>query len=250
MTSKSGCAVCDSLPPGDLIELDLLMSDPTRWPSTIWGIFRPPEGGLPPSYRRYGAIQMGNAYLKEQGYEFSKYQLTRHLRYDVPVLDTDPETLVARGLIAAGTPGSLRMGRSEPIDPLAYVKFYNRGITLGIQGLDLLSDRVAKMIAAHETDPVNNEPPSLALIKMLVDAGSKLAMSQASIKAAGKRFEGDDADENDAFRGASDISASMRGTRVRVIDGEQRPVSDEGLADRHRYNERAAQEGGAPIGGR
>jgi hypothetical protein len=75
-------------------------------------------------------------------------------------------------------------------------------------------------------------------------------MSQAAIRAAGKRFGEADEDENDSFRGGDDISNRIGSHRVRVIDGEQRPVRDRGLTDRTIYNERAAMEGSPRIGGK
>lgn len=243
---RQGCAVCNSLPPGDLVELDLIMSDPLRWPVTIWGMFKPPQGSLPISYRRMGAMRMGRGWLDEHGWsgQFSNGQLRTHLRYDVPVLSTDVDELIARGLVAQTTAANSRPGSSsDAIDPLAYIKLYNKGIELGLRGLDLLATRIEGMIARGDEVP-------LPLIKMITDAGIKLAQSQASIKAARRPFGNEDGDENDAFRGGDDISPKMGHHRVRTIAGERRPVVDEGMADRARYNERAAHEGSPRIGGR
>ena len=236
------CGVCDTLPPGDLIELDLILGDPLRWPKTIWNGFSPPAGGLPPTYRKYGAERMGDEWLKAHGYEISKMALMRHFERDVPLQVVDVDELVSRGLIALAKPSTNLAKVPEPIDPLQYITFYNEGIKIGIKALGLLSERVQALIDKGEEVP-------LPLIKMMMDAGLKLAGSQAAIKAAGKPF-GTVVDEDDAFRGGDDISPRFGSYRVREIDGEQRPVFDEGLPDRTRYNEQAEQEGGARIGGR
>jgi len=242
-TPAADCLVCKTLPPKELIELDLILSDPLRWPDTIWGMFAPPEGGLPASYRRFGAMQMGMAYFAEKGYTIAKSKLRHHLTYDVPVLNTDVSELVSRGLVASLPADHSRTALATPIDPLNYVRFYNKGIELGIQGLDLLTKRIQELIDHGDDIP-------LPLIKMMVEAGSKLAMSQASIRAAGRQFGGSDEEENESFRGADDIGAKFGEVRVRVIDGEQRPIVDRGHKDRQHYNERAAQEAMPPIGGR
>lgn len=240
----NGCVVCGTLPPGELVELDLILADPLRWPKTVWGRFSPPEGGLPASYRRFGAEAMGREWLMANGYDIPKGSLRKHIRYDVPVISVDVDELLARGLIGLtkdGPRGDRQL--TQPIDPLAYIRFYNAGIELGLQGLTLLNQRVQDLIDAKEEVP-------LPLVKMIVDAGMKLATSQAAIKASGKRFGDDEADENDAFRGGDDISPRFAGTRVRQIEGEARPVADEGPTDRKRYNERARMEGSPTLGGR
>lgn len=240
------CAICSTLPPGDLIELDLIMSDPLRWPVTIWGLFKPPEGGLPISYRRFGAMKMGAAWLAEHGWRdrFSNSQLRAHLRYDVPVLSTDVEELIARGLVGQTTAGNSRPGHtSDAIDPLGYIKLYNKGIELGIQSLELMQARVQALVDKGEEVP-------LPLLKMVMDAGLRLATSQAHIKSAGRRFGNEEQDENDAFMGGDEISPRLGHHRLRMIEGKIRPVVDEGMADRAAYNERAVMEGSPRIGGR
>lgn len=240
--SRSGCKVCDTLLPGDCIDLDLLLADPMRWPETVWQGFRPPEGGLPASYRRFGAMQMGVEWLHgHPEYSITKGALRSHLRYDVPVIDADPEALVARGLITRGDGPSTPKGLDQPIDPRAYIGLYNDGIRLGRQGLLLLEQRVNDLIAKKEDVPVS-------LIKMVLDAGLKLAMSQAQIVSRGHQFAGAE-EEDDAFR--PDESGPRFGDfRVRVIEGKARAVVDRGRADLADYNAKADEEGGIRIGGR
>ena len=237
--------VCTTLGTGELVELDLILADPLRWPVTVWGAFSPPEGGLPATYRKFGAQQMGREWLMAHGYDIPKPALVRHIDLDVPVLAVDVDELVQRGLIALSrndADGAERDKLAQPIDPLAFVKFYNAGITLGIRGLELLQQRVDDLVRLGEEVP-------LPLVKMIVDAGLKLATSQAAIKSSGKTWGDGPETENDGFRGGDDISPRFGSARVRQIDGVATPVFDEGPTDRKRYNERARQEGMPPIGG-
>lgn len=248
MTRKSGCIVCDTVAPGDLVELDMILADPTTWPSTVWNGFTPPPGQLPASYRRFGQQEMGIRFLEQHEYSITKPQLRHHIRYDVPVFEVNITELVERGVIAAADHRTAVPSKvlSEPIDPLAYVKFYNDGIRLGQHGLELLAQRVEKLTEEGVEVP-------MAVIKMLIDNGLKLASSQAAIRSAGKRMDGDADDELDAFRtGQQENQASPRigHHRVRKIAGESRPVVDQGPGDREDYNETARANGQQEIGGR
>lgn len=240
------CRICTTLAPAELIELDLILGDPLRWPVTVWKGFSPPEGGLPASYRRFGAENMGREWLLANGFDINKQTLRSHIRYDVPLQSVDVDELIQRGLISLAAPGPAGdTGQTigQPIDALAYITLYNEGIHLGIRAQGLIAARVDAIIKRGEEVP-------LALLKLMVEGGMKLAQSQAQIKAAGKPFGDDDPDEDDAFRGGDDISPRMGHSRIRTVDGEARPVADQGFADRQHYNDRAAQEGGDPIGGR
>jgi hypothetical protein len=233
------CRVCETLTPAHLVELDALLGDPMRWPSTLFEGFTPPTDGLPASYRQMGAKRLGIEWLKTHGYAITGRVLETHIRFDVPVQAVDVEELVRRGMVVLGHD---KRDTGDAIDPLRYIAFYNAGVNVGLRGLELLAKRIETMIEAKEEVP-------LPLLKMVVDLGAKLAMSQASIRAAGKPF-GDGGDEDDAFRAGEDASPRFNGVRVRQVDGVSRPVADEGKADRDHYNERMRHEGGAPIGGR
>jgi hypothetical protein len=243
------CWTCKNLLPGDLIALDNILADPLCWPKTVWKDMAPPEGGLPIKFRRYGAMQMGREFLLSRGYPYppnnvGTMRLYRHWKNHVPLLPVDVDALLTSGLIAPNKWNpvhALTQPTPEAIDPLAYISLYNKGIAAGIKALGLLSEKVEAFIARGEEVPT-------PLIKLMMDAGLKLAASQAAIKAAGKPF-GDAADEDDAFRGGGDVSPRFGSNRVRLIEGEQRPVFDEGRADREHYNEQAAQEGMPRIGG-
>lgn len=233
------CRVCERVDQFDLIELDTLMGDPSAWPASVWGnVFEKPSGDLPASYRRFGAVEMGLEWINQKGYTgVDRTAVRRHYRYDVPKIATTPSELVATGLIARG---NARTAVAK-LNPLAYLTYYNTGIEVGIEGLNLLHARI------EELKSRNLEVP-LALIKMALDAGLKLATSQAQIKAAGRPFGADD-DSDEGFRAGSDPEPSPRmgHHRIRVIDGEGRPVRDTGPADRAAYNERARQEGSPEL---
>lgn len=236
---KVSCAVCEALTPLQLAELDSLMADPTRWPVTVWGMFDPPKG-MPASYRRFGAMEMGTGFLRDNGHgDIPNRELRRHYRFDVPKIAVDPDDLVATGLIASTRDTSLIPDAA--IDPVAYLRYYAKGIEVGIEGLRLLADRVQDLQSRKQEVPI-------ALIKMMMENGTKLAMSQASIRAAGKSW-GSDENVEDAFRDASAPVPSPRfgDQRVRVIDGEARPIVDRGPADREHYSERARAEGGEGL---
>lgn len=233
----NACVVCDRLTPLQLAELDALMGDPSRWPSTVWGIFEPPKG-MPASYRRFGAMEMGAGFLRDNGYaDITRAALRRHYRFDVPKIAADPDDLVANGLIASSSAGPM----AEIVDPVAYLRYYAKGIEVGVTGLTLLQERVQKLRSDNQEVP-------LALIKMMMENGTKLAMSQAAIRAAGKSWGGDE-NVDDAFRSSSAPEPSQRfgDHRIRVIDGEARPIVDRGPADRARYTERARAEGGEGL---
>jgi hypothetical protein len=237
MPRRYRCVICETVDQIALIELDTLMGDPAAWPASVWGQFRPPAGNLPASYRRFGAIEMGMAWLEKHGFSVSRFDVRRHYRVDVPKIAIDPDNLVATGLIARGnTHVSV-----ETIDPLAYLQYYNTGIAVGVTGLKLIRDRIALLQETGAEVPI-------ALIKMAVEAGKALAMSQATIRASGRPW-GDEGDADEGFRAGSAPEASVRmgSIRIRTIEGEARPVVDKGPADRAAYSERAAQEGGEGL---
>jgi hypothetical protein len=234
------CPVC-RLPAADVVELDTLLSDPLRWPATVWGMFEPPKGALPASFRRFGQMQMGRSWLDAHGHEdISNPALRRHIRWDVPVVATDPHELMERGLIAS-TGQDQRIVPAEQLDPAAFMRYYNRGIGLGVDALERLDRMVTR--AEDAGDPV-----PLGVLVKLAEIGARLAVSQAQIKAAGKRLE--DAEDDDAFRlGATTDEGPGRigHIRIRRIDGKAIPVADEGPKDREHYNARAREEGGSRL---
>lgn len=233
------CVICDTLPVGDLLDLDMVMGDSASWPSTIWGIFPPPAGMIPASYMRFGAEKMGAIWLEDHGYTFAKNTIRSHFRFDVAVVAHDASDLVNRGLIdKAG-----RKPQVEQIDPTAFLKYFDRGIKLGNRALELLATRLAKMEQDDEDIPA-------ALLMKFADLAGKLATTQATLRARGLKM-GEENDEDEGFRAGSVEggipSGKFRHQRIRVVDGEARPVTDNGRGDRERYSKRSREEGGSGL---
>jgi hypothetical protein len=241
-SGRSTCPVCQTVDLVELTRLDLLAGDPTRWPRTLWkeNGWDPPTGLLPPKYRTWGQYAVTRDWLDRHGYEDLKDQSVRtHLKH-VPKVARSPQALANAGLIE-GEPIDVSTGKL--IDPNAYLAYYAAGVRVGIKGLELLEKRIKKIEASGEDVPLD-------LIRTMVDAGSKLATSQAQIRSRGVKM-GDDADD-DAFRRAASPEPDgevtrIRNHRIRTIDGEARPVTDTGRGDRADYNERAAREGLAGL---
>lgn len=236
---RGTCPVCRSVDIVELTRLDLLAGDPARWPRTIWKEtgWDPPKGLLPPQYRTWGQFSVTRDWLDRHGYEDLKDQSVRtHLRH-VPKIARTPADLTHTGLVE-GEPAP-DMPNARMVDPNAYLAYYAAGVRVGIRGLELLEKRIKAIEERGEEVPLD-------LIRTMVEAGGKLATSQAQIRSRGAKM-GDDIDD-DAFRRAAspepDGNAPRIGhLRIRTIDGEARPVSDEGPGDRADYNERAAKEG-------
>lgn len=229
------CAICDRLPPADLLELDTLLGDPALWPSTIWAFFSPPEGGLPASYRRFGAVRVGREWLDTHGWEgISNHILRKHFKQDVVHVARDPMELVELGIIQKSKPQYNRIPVNPSLDAGAVIRYFNAGVQMGEAALKLLATRINAAI----DDGVEPDPKT---VMRLADLGSKLAVAQAQLVARGAKF-GQDEDEDDAFRG-SEAGERIGHHRARVIEGETRMVKDSGPADREQYNQRAREEG-------
>lgn len=236
----SPCPVCDQLEPRARRDLDLLMGDPARWPSSVWGVFDAPNGPeVPPKMREWGAVEVGQAWLAEHGYiDVGKTGVREHYERHVPLVPTTPEQLLAAGILASG--GSEEEA-AHIVDPLAYLRYYMKGLEVGQKGLELLLTYVDTRQKAKQEVPVG-------LIKMMVDVGAKLAVSQAQIKAREKsQPQIDDSDED--FRGGDRgiPSPRMGHHRIRDVGGERQPIHDEGPKDRATYNARAAKEGSPSL---
>lgn len=240
------CGVCRKVADVDLVRLDLLAGDPARWPRTIWqdaglpgkGGWEPPKGLLPPRYRSWGQFKVASDWLARNGYEdLTENQIRGHLKH-IPMVARRPVELAETGLVA-GRP----VPTPRPVDPNAYLAYYAKGVAAGIRGLELLERRIARLEERGEEVPLD-------LIKMMVDAGAKLATSQAQIRSRGVKMHEDN--DDDAFRRAASPEPEGEATRVghvriRTVGGETRPIMDEGRADRTAYNERARKEGNPEI---
>lgn len=231
------CGICDTLPPSSLMELDALLGDPAAWPSSVWGLFDPPKGGLPASYRRFGAQRVGREWLDRHGWDgITTGTLRRHIRYDVAHVTRDVAELVTVGIIST-TRTQTRIPTTPTIDAGAFISYFNAGVQMGAAAQRLLAERInAAIDAGDEPDP--------KLVMKLADMGASFAKTQATLVAKGLKF-GEDESEDEAFRGSEDDlpSPRMGHQRVRTVNGERQVVRDEGPKDRERYNKRAREEG-------
>jgi hypothetical protein len=186
--------------------------------------------------REWGALEVGVAWLNENGWgDLNKAHVRNHYERHVTLIPQDPA--------AAGAAAEGKAPPDPAIDPLAYLRFYMKGIDIGRRGLELLEQHIDRML---EKNPKAEIP--LPLIKMMVDAGAKLAVSQAQIRSREKSIPDELGDEDEGFRGGADKPGPRIGhTRIRQIDGVATPVHDEGPADRATYNARADQEGGTRL---
>jgi hypothetical protein len=240
---EQSCSVCTRLSPVQLLELDSIIGDPACWPVTIWGMFEPPKGGLPASYRRFGAVRMGRQWLDANDYrDITDGRLRMHIRYDVVHVARDPSELVTAGIIARSTALHTRIPTAPALDASAFIRYFNSGIQMGEAAQRLLAERINMAIEAGEI-------PDAKLVMKLADMGAAFARTQASLMAKGMKF-GQDEDDDDAFRGSEETLPGPRigHNRVRVVDGERRPVLDQGPADRERHRRRAEQEGSEGLG--
>lgn len=239
MARPAPCPVCDQIDVAPRRELNLLMGDPTRWPSSVWGVFDAPNGPeVPEKMREWGAIEVGLEYIRihELG-DFSKADVRLHYERHVPLVPTSPDELLAAGIIAAG--GDPANPPDSAIDPMAYLRYYLKGLQVGQKGLELLVAHVEQLQKSKREVP-------LALIKLMLDTGSKLAVSQATIRARQKsQPELEPEDEEDAFRarGGEAPGPRMGHGRIRETEAGRRFVHDEGPKDRAAFNARSRQEG-------
>jgi len=234
---KLTCDVCNKLSPMQLLELDTVIGDPAGWPVTIWALFEPPTGGLPASYRRFGAQRMGREWLDKHGYaSITDGRLRTHIRFDVAHIAHNVSDLVKLGLIRK-TNTQTRIPTNSTIDGAAFIRYFNSGIQMGEAAQRLLAERINAAIES-------GEEADTRLVMKLADMGAAFARTQATLMAKGLKF-GQDANDDDAFRGAPEDLPSPRigHNRIRTIDGERRPVLDQGPADRERHRKRAEQEG-------
>lgn len=237
MTARNRCAVCMKLAAADLLELDMLLADRSRWPAALFEGWKLPEGSLPATMRAWGATEVGLNWLAEHGHaDFKRPQVQRHYELHVPILPESPDDVVARGMADAGNGNQQR--QVVPTNPSTYRDMYQRGVNVGARALELLGDRL-------ETIAASGEPIPTSLLLDVAKLGSKFAVSQAQIVAKGIDMDREREAELEGFRSGSGPEPSPRfgDHRIHVIDGEARPVVDRGRADRREFNKGAAEDG-------
>lgn len=238
MTRPGPCTICGSLSPQQLLDLDRLIADPLRWPKTVWGMFSPPKGGLPASYRRWGAERMALDWYRMQGLEPPvRKTLRAHIRYDVDHVARTPADLYAAGVIRKGRAEPRRLPEDTVLDAGAFVGYFNTGVQVGKAAFEAIVRQINDDIEAG----IEVDPKTLLTLAQL---GAKFASQQATLVSKGMRF-GEDEHEDDGFRGDPDeLPKRIDKTTIRQIDGHRSSIKDAGRADRAEYAERVAREGG------
>ena len=238
--AREACRVCDEVAPGDLLELDLLLADPTRWPRNVFAGLNIPTGPLPPTYRMWGGVKLGKAWLVERGYPtISESIVNVHCQRHVAPL---PQSAFDTAVTAALEEAKDKPVTAVAITPVNFMAYYAKGLELGHKGLELMQARVQKMLDAGTDVPLH-------MLYKMADIGMRLATSEAALVARGAKMRRDAEEEDEGFRAGAMPPPGPRfgNSRVRVIEGEARPIVDRGLADRLHYNETARQEGSPEL---
>lgn len=242
MPSALPCVVEGRLSESEVLELDMLLADPGQWPKAIFEGWHVPRGSLPAAMRSWGAVSVGLAFMAAHGHsDVSKRQMQSHYERHVPILPSSPDDIVAKGVAAEHLPPSA--GRAViPTTPATYIDMYQKGLAVGSRALDLLMERVERIVEAGDLPPTD-------LLLALGKLGTQLATSQAGIVSRGFDLARQKEEELAGFREGSAPEPSLRfgDHRIRVIEGEARPVVDRGHGDRLEYNERARQEGSPTL---
>jgi hypothetical protein len=224
------------------MELNIEVGDPARWPRNLFtrAGWDPPEGVLPPNYVRWGGVAIAENWLRTHGYKtIPRSSISNHVAYHVPVVATDPAELAANGILHNPSARASELLAEEPIDPSAYLRYYAKGVQLGIKGLEIMQRQLDTLVS-------EGKPVPMDVLKAVIETGSRLATSQAGIKARGVELH--KVEEDDAFRMADpNLSQPMNGNRIRTIEGESVVIKDAGRGDRMEYNERAKMEARDPI---
>lgn len=237
MTPKVTCAVEDMLGRELSLELDAFLADPKRWPRAIFEGYQLPPGPLPATMRQWGAVKLGLEWCESRGFKTTKAKMNRHYREHVPIVIHSADDIAVQGAEKRDlNPAKV------PDNPITFLEYFQNGLRVGNKALDLLANRIDQLIAEEKPVPER-------LLMQLASLGAKLAQSNASIVARGHGFGSNQDDELEGFRaGSAPLPSERLGHhRVRVIEGEARPVRDAGPADRATFNERAREDGGPEL---
>ncbi len=233
------CKVC-SMPERELVELDLLLATPPEeLDAKLFGDvgMEPPD--LPAEWRRFGVIRKAQVWLEERGHTFARQTLVAHYNKHLAAtasIPSDSHRALQEGRLSDGSPVP---SVPEPLKmAIEYHAYFRTGMQVGHKALELLLEKL------NDTE----HKPSQSLLIAAANIGTGLAKAQAAIVTKGMRFVLEDDGAIEGFIGDEDDDASPRfgSYRVRTIEGERRPVRDEGPADRAQYNEKA-KEIGAPL---
>lgn len=241
------CWVCESVNVHLLRQLNDLLVEPSRWPAEFQLKLARTE-----STNERSKLQIAAAvgWLAEHGRgDITGPAVRAHLLHQQLALDTLVE-----------------MTPNDPAGATALMAFYAEAINVGRKALRKLDNLLA-----------DDDGPGLEVAELLKIAaiGGKYAMSAATLRQRGvSPIAGDEGyvppedpeppeppkppdepkqvtpkDPLDGFLAGSAPRPSKRvgSVRVRTIEGEARPVWDEGPKDREHYNKRADEEGSPRI---
>lgn len=239
MTTTSACEVERRLGLEAALEMDAFLADPGQWPKAVFEGWKLPPGSVPGNFRSWGATKLGMEWAASRGVKVTRMQMERHVAEHVPLLPHTPDDIASAGIERppAGQPKA-----NLPANIITYQQVYQLGLGIGYKAIGMLATRIDALEADGKVVPMD-------LLLKLADLGTKLATSQASIMVRGLDLNREKDDEIEGFRtGSAPLPSQRMGhSRVRVIEGEARPVRDEGPADRAHYNERARLEGSPEL---
>lgn len=235
--ARETCIVEETLGRDLSLELDIFLADPSLWPKAIFETWQLAPGPLPSRFRSWGAVKLGVEWCESRNFTFSARQMAKHYRLHVPIIPYTPDDIASKGAVDVKSHSAVQVQ-----NPISYMELYQKGLVVGNRALELMSERVEDMEAAGEEVP-------LALLTKLADYGVKLATSQAQIMAKGMFGAGRTNDDIEGFRaGSAPLPSERLGHhRIRNVDGVDRPVRDEGPADRAEYNEHARKQGSIEL---
>lgn len=231
------CQVCTKVPASELMELNALLADPDQWPKNILDGWVIPKNVLPGSIRQFGGEAMGMQWLKDHGFpDIPRKSMEHHFHtHVVHIAKNDKDTAELGKMVTARSDPNLAIMPS--MRPGLFIDYYATGIQLGVYALEKLKSDIIELEQSGEKIPHRT-------LWQMAELGAKLSMSQAAMLSRGQKIE-ETGDEMAGFRaGEAPLPSQKFGDhRVRTIDGEARPVTDRGKADRDTYNKRAKQEG-------
>ena len=233
------CKVC-ALPEAELVEVDLLLgTPPTDLDSKLFGDLDIPPPELPAEWARFSALRKVQVWLEERGHKIARQTLVAHYNKHLTAVafKSDSDRALQEGRLSDG---SLAPSSPEPLKmAIEYHQYFKTGMKMGHKALDLILEKLE--------DP--DKPPSQTLLLAAANLGAQLAKAQAAIVTKGMRFVLEDDGAIEGFMGDDEDDASPRfgSYRVRTVEGERRPVRDEGPADRMQYNEKAREMGNPTL---
>jgi len=235
---QNKCGIC-ALPEALLVQVDdILATPPTELMTDLYDGIDPEE--IPASAKRWSSVRHAKVWLAERHDKpISTATISNHFDKHLPLVPATMQRIVETGRLADGSQVPVR---AEPY--LAAVQFhayFKAGMDIGMRALKVLEKRV---IAAE--DPESDSEVTNSILLSIARVGQQLATAQAQIWARGQRFDVEDDDAMAGFMGEQP-SPRFGSYRVRDVDGEHKPVYDEGPADRQHYNERAREEGGTEL---